>query len=230
MAELGQRHPIVTLTALYGAGGSVIGPRAAERLGVEFLDRGIPQAIASVSGLPEKAVDQVEHEPDSRFGRFAASMGRLSTVTGGGGGSMEGLDVQDRAVRAHAEELIARTRETGGVVLGHGGVVVLQSVPWAVHVYLRGPRNARVRQAASIFGIDVETAAHHQKATDRARVDYVTRAYGLDVRDPSLYHLVLDSTALSVDVCVDIIVTAANARIHGRGSARSTHEPEDSGG
>jgi hypothetical protein len=213
MGEPQQRRPIVTLTALYGAGGSVVGPHVAQRLGVGFLDHGIPQAVASETGLPEKAVDQVEHEPGSRFGRLASSMGRLSTVTGGGGGAMEGLDLQDGAVRGHIEELIARSRDTGGVVLGHGGMVVLRSVPWALHVYLRGPRKARVRQAASLYGIDAETAARRQKPADRARMDYISRAYGINVENLTLYHLVVDSTALSLDACADIIVGAANARI-----------------
>lgn len=213
MGEPRHHRPVVTLAALYGAGGSVVGPRVAERLGVEFVDRGVPQAVASETGLSERAVAQLDQEPSSRLGRFAASMGRLSTVTGEGGGAMERLDLQESAVRRHIEEVLARSRETGGVVLGRGGMVVLRSVPWALHVHLRGPQGERVRQAASVLGIDVEIAAERQKPADHARVDYVSRVYGVDGEDPSLYHLVLDSTAVSLDVCVDIIVTAAKARI-----------------
>ena len=33
-------RPVVTLAAYYGAGGHVVGPRVAERLGVELLDLG----------------------------------------------------------------------------------------------------------------------------------------------------------------------------------------------
>jgi cytidylate kinase len=212
MGEPQEHRPIVTVAALYGAGGSVVGPRVAERLAVGFLDRGIPQAVAAETGLQEDAVNEVENGLRGRLGRLAASMGRLSTVTGEGGGGMEGLDLQDSAVRAHIEELIARSRQTGGVILGHGAVVVLRSVPWALHVCLRGPRNARVRQAASVFDIDVETAAQRQKPADRAQKEYLRRAYGVRIKDPSLYHLVLDSTALSLDVCTDIIVDAAEAR------------------
>ena len=45
-------RPVVTLAALYGAGGSVVGPQVAQRLGVPFLDRGISQAVAFRAGLP----------------------------------------------------------------------------------------------------------------------------------------------------------------------------------
>jgi cytidylate kinase len=61
-------------------------------------------------------------------------------------------------------------------------------------------------------GIDREIAERRQKVEDRTRTGYVRRAYGVDGEDPSLYHLMLDSTALDLDTCVDLIVTAAQAR------------------
>jgi Cytidylate kinase-like family len=46
MTTSGQHPPVVTLASLYGAGGSVVGPRVAERLGVAFLVRAIPDRVA----------------------------------------------------------------------------------------------------------------------------------------------------------------------------------------
>ena len=37
---------LIALSAAYGAGGSIIGPALADRLGVPFLDRAIPLAVA----------------------------------------------------------------------------------------------------------------------------------------------------------------------------------------
>ena len=37
---------VVTLSASYGAGGSQVGPRLADRLGVAFIDRVIPTTVA----------------------------------------------------------------------------------------------------------------------------------------------------------------------------------------
>jgi cytidylate kinase len=208
-----RRRPVVTLAALYGAGGTVVGPRVAERLGVEFVDRDVPRAVAAASGLPESAVTQLGNERRTRLDRLAAGMSRLSTVTGEGGGAMERLDIQEGAVRAYIEEVLARSCETGGVILGRGGMVVLQSTPGVLHVHLRGPREARVRQAAAVLGIDEDAAARRQRSADDARMGYVSRMYGVDGLDSSLYHLVLDSTVLSLDTCVGLIVTAATARM-----------------
>jgi hypothetical protein len=46
-------------------------------------------------------------------------------------------------------------------------------------------------------------------AADQARTTYVRRLYGRDLGDAGLYHMVIESTAMPVDACVDMIVVAA---------------------
>ena len=212
MTTSGQHPPVVTLASLYGAGGSVVGPRVAERLGVPFLDRAIPETVAKQTGLPEHAIADVDEQPRTAMERLVASLGRSSTVSGGAGGSAERLDMQERGLRAYIEEFLARASVSGGVALGRGGMVVLRSVPWALHVHLGGPREARLQQRMTLEGIDHETAERRRKVSDRTRMEYVRRAYGVDGEDPSLYHLMIDSTALDLDTCADIIVAASRAR------------------
>ena len=205
-------RPVVTLAALYGAGGSVVGPKVAERLSVPLLDRAIPAAVARHTGLSEDADAGVDDHPRSPMQRLVSSLGRSTTPGGGTGGSVEQLDMQERSVRARIEEFLARSTVSGGVAVGRGGMVVLQSVPWALHVHLGGPREARVRQRMALEGIDRDTAERRRRAEDRARAEYVRRAYGVDGADPGLYHLMIDSTAIDLDTCVDLIVTAGRAR------------------
>jgi Cytidylate kinase-like family len=207
------RRPVVTLAALYGAGGTVVGPRVAERLGVPLLDREIPEAVARQSGLSDDAVAGVDEEPRGAMARLASTLGRAGTITGGAGGSDERLDLQERRLRGYIEEFLARSRVTGGVAIGRGGMVVLRSLPWALHVHLGGPREARLEQRMRLEGIDREMAERRLEASDRARIGYVQRAYGVDGGDPAFYHLMLDSTALDLHVCVDVIVAASQARV-----------------
>jgi cytidylate kinase len=209
-----QTHrPVVTLSALYGAGGTVVGPRVAEQLGVPLLDREIPEAVARQAGLSEDAVAEVDQEPRSAMARLTSAIGRSATISGGGGGSDERLDLQERQLRGYIEQFLARSRVDGGVAIGRGGMVVLRSVPWALHVFLGGPREARLEQRMRLEGIDRETAERRLEVRDRARIGYVRRVYGVDGEDAANYHLMLDSTALDLDVCVDLIVAASRARI-----------------
>jgi hypothetical protein len=97
---------VVTLAALYGAGGSVIGPRVAERLGVEFLDRAIPRSVAQRSGLPETAVADADDEPRSRRRRLLDALGRASPPSGASA-QVERLDLEDRRLHGEIERFLA---------------------------------------------------------------------------------------------------------------------------
>jgi cytidylate kinase len=208
-------RPVVTIAALYGAGGSRIGTRVAEQLGVQFLDRAIPSSVAERAGLTEQAVAEVEG-PQSRWQRLLAVLGRASPPSSASG-QVERLDLEERRLRAEIEDFLADASRFGGVVLGRGGAIVLAEVPGALHVYLGGDRNARVEQVMEWQALDRETAAHNVKINDRARRDYVKSAYGVEGDSPRLYHLMVDAVALGVDVCVDLIVAASKSR--GWGSA-----------
>jgi cytidylate kinase len=203
---------VVTIAALYGAGGHVVGPRVAEGLGVQFLDRAIPSTVAERAGVPEAAVADVDEKPRGGWQRLLALLGRASPATGASG-QVEGLDLEERRLRAEIEEFLAHASRAGGVVLGRGGAVVLADVPEALHVYLGGERKARVGRVMDLQGIDRATASRRVKANDRARRDYVRSTYGIDGDNPRLYHLMIDAIALGADVCVELIVAAARTRV-----------------
>jgi hypothetical protein len=103
---------VVTIAALYGAGGSVVGPRVAERLGVQFLDRAIPSAVAKRAGLPEAAVADVDEKPRSGWQRLLAILGRASSATGASA-QVERLDLEERRLRAEIEEFLAHASRAG---------------------------------------------------------------------------------------------------------------------
>jgi cytidylate kinase len=203
---------VVTIAALYGAGGKAVGPRVAERLGVQFLDRAIPRAVAERAGLTEAAVDEVAQKPQSGWQRLLANLGRASPATAASH-QVERLDLEERRLRAEIEDFLAEASRAGGVVLGRGGAVVLADVPGAVHVYLRGERKARVERVMELQDVDRATAARRVKANDWARRDYVKSTYGIDGDNPRLYHLMIDAIALGANVCVELIVAAAQARV-----------------
>ena len=204
--------PVVTVAALYGANGSVIGPRVAERLGVEFLDRAIPASVARETGLAEETLGAVDEQPRSRSQRLVSALARVSDPITATGQSVERVHTDERRMRSEIEAFLARASRSGGVVLGRAGAVVLRDAPGALHVYLGGPRDARIEAAMERDGIDRDKARRRLVVSDRARRAYVRGAYGVDGDDPSLYHLMIDTTALGVDASVDLIVLASERR------------------
>jgi cytidylate kinase len=119
------------------------------------------------------------------------------------------LDLEARALHDEVERFLAVASNDGGVVVGRAGAVVLRSVPGALHVFLGGSRDGRVERVMARDGVDRAHAARAVDANDRARRDYITRVYGIDPDDPTLYHLMVDAVSLGVEVCVELIVATA---------------------
>ena len=201
---------VVTLAELYGAGGGAIGPRVAERLGVQFLDRSIPSSVARREGVPEAAVAEVDEEPRGRWDRLFDALGRASPPSGASG-QVERIDLRDRELHGQIERFLTEASRSGGILLGRGGAVVLASVPGVLHVFLNGSREGRVERVMKLRDIDRATAAREVREHDHARREYVRNVYGIEPDDPALYHLMIDAISLGVDVCVDLIVAASES-------------------
>lgn len=208
------RPHVVTISASLGAGGSVVARRVAERLGVTFVDRAIPMSVARDLGMSlDEALEFDERRPPL-LTRFIAAM----AAVGSGFGPVPPLGADafanEEAFRLQTEAAIRQAvADSGGVVLGRGGAIVLARHPSALHVRLDGPRSSRVTRVAVNEGIDEASASRLLDQSDRAREAFVRSFYRTDPRDGRLYHLMIDSTALPLDVCTDLIVLAARAEI-----------------
>ena len=118
---------------------------------------------------------------------------------------------QDQYLRGHGEAGIVRVvAGGGGVILGRAAAVVLGK-DRGFHVRLDGSADRRVAQGAVVEGISEEQAQERLRAADKARTAYVRRLYRTDPADPALYHLVIDSTAVPLEVVVDLVLVAARA-------------------
>jgi cytidylate kinase len=200
----------VTIAATYGAGGSVVAPAVAERLGLPLVDRAIPVALAhQLDATLKGALAEDERRRPGLVGRALESVADMSGLYVGAPLPQHRLGA-DARVAATEEALRQAAGRGGAVVLGRAGVFVLRGRPDTLHVRLDGPAGARRRQAMRHEHVDEATAALQQRETDRARATYVSHFYpGERWDDPANYHLVIDSTAISLDACVEVVVIAA---------------------
>jgi hypothetical protein len=198
---------LVTISASYGAGGSVVGPAVAERLGVPFVDRAIPTAVGDRLGISHEEAHNRDEDVERGLDRILASLAPMAEVYSTG--SVDPALLRTLAHHEAAAEVI-RELAAGGraVILGRAGAIVLADDPRALHVRLDGPVPRRVVQAMRIEGVDRETAERRRRKVDRAREAYVRRYYACDAADPALYDVVLDSTRLPLEACVDLIAAA----------------------
>jgi cytidylate kinase len=205
--------PGVTISAGYGAGGSIIAPEVARQLGLPLLDRAISSHVAAQLRV---SVQEAEGAVIKRSGpgRFLAV---LAPLAGGVLGAGTDCAPPEAAVpppddatffREQAEAIMRKALATGAVILGRAGGAAFRDEPGVVRVRLFGPAEARIAQAARIEDVDVATAGQRLPEVDRARAQYVRRLYGVDIDDPDLYHLQIDSTVVPLGACVSLIATA----------------------
>jgi cytidylate kinase len=201
---------IVTVSAAYGAGGALVGPKLAERLGVPFLDRALPAEIAQRLAIP---LDEAVARDDSIGGVLSRVAMRLAPIGLAFGAETVPEAVDEEAYRRTTEEVIREHAADGAlVVLGRAGALVLRNDPRPLHVRLDGPRDRRLEQAVRLGDGDRAEVEKRLDETDRAREAYVRHFYRADPRDPALYHLTIDSTAIPLDTVVDVIERAALSR------------------
>jgi cytidylate kinase len=204
---------VVTVSASYGAGGAYVGPRLAERLGVPFVDRAIPGEVAQRLAVPLAEAVRHDESPGSVFERFIRALAPAG-LPFGARPILEHEFVDENAYRAATEQVIREEAgKRGGVVLGRAAAIVLADHPTALHVRLHGSRERRLERVMAIEGFDRAEAERRMADNDRAREAYVHHFYGVDPSDSTLYHMALDSSAIDLDVCVDLIVAAAEARV-----------------
>jgi cytidylate kinase len=206
---------LVALSASYGAGGNVIGPQLAERLGVPFVDRAIPLRVAEHLDVPVDAA--AAHDEEASEGFLDRLLRSFMHTDVGLPAPMPAETFTSEDFRRATEAVLLKQAATGeGVILGRGAVIVLREDPTVLRVRLDGPPEGRLRQAMRLGGLDEETANETLKQLDRTHSDYARQLYGVDIHDPALYHLVIDSTAVPLEVCVEMIVTASKALVaHG---------------
>ena len=200
---------LITVSATYGTGGSVVAPALARRLGLPFLQRVTTTEgeVALAAPCHERLVaDEANTTPVHRLlASFTYSMPVGPTQ------SPLSARHQDEDLRCSAEAGIhALLADSGGVILGRAGAVVLGR-DRGFHVRLDGPPARRIIQGATVEGISQEQASAHMQAADKARAAYVRRLYRVDPADASLYHMVIDSTAIPLDTVIELILTAARS-------------------
>jgi hypothetical protein len=204
--------PVITLSAPYGAGGSKVGPAVAARLGVPGVDRAIPTGVAERLAVPLREAIDRDESIGNWLMRALLSFGQVTPVLAGASPVPEQVLTDDAFRQATEQVLLEHAAGAGAVILGRAGAIVLREQPHALHVRLTGPEPARIEQGMRLEGVDRATAERHIEETDHARRAYVQHFYRCDPRAAELYQLVIDSTAIPLDACADLIVLAAQGR------------------
>jgi cytidylate kinase len=207
--------PGITISAGYGAGGSIVAPRVAQLLQLPLLDRAISARVAAQLhvSVPEAEGGAIRRSLTERFFSALAPMTADVLAVGTDAAPRDLAEPPDEAAqfRAQAEAIMRAALASGAVILGRAGAAAFQDEPGVLRVRLFGAADARIAQAIRVGDVDQATARQRLAEVDRARAQYVRRLYRVGIDDPGLFHLHIDSTVLPLEACAGLIAAAFRA-------------------
>jgi len=194
----------LTISHLYGSGGSLIARYLGHRLNWTVWDKEIAHQIASQQQVPEEYVDTKDERVDSFIKRMVGLFGI---------GWFESAynippplwlnDTQlARMTRVIIEDV---AREGRAIIVGRGGQCILAGRPEVLHVFVFAPLAVRVERVMQLEGLTRAEAERRIAGMDRLRADYVHTFYHADWRDPSHYHLLVDSGVWGEEGTADLV-------------------------
>ena len=205
--------PIITISRLYGSGGSLVAAEVARQLGWTLLDNAVVEEVARRLGLPVAEVEAREERPPSLVERLVTALSL---------GSPEALPATPEGLPPSGEEqLLEVTRRVieevaqGGpaVLVGRGAQCMLAEREDAFHVFCHAPRVALVARAAERLGVSDAEAERIVADTNRQREQWVRRHWKRDWMAATNYHLAVDTAWLGIEGAASLVVRLARERL-----------------
>lgn len=204
--------PIITVSRLYGSGGSEVAARVAHALGWSLLDNGVVDQVAARLGITPAQVAAREERVPSIVQRLsdALTLGSQEWITPMTAGKRPPTDEQFIDVTKHVvEEAIASGPL---VIVGRGAQAILAERSDALHVFCHAPRAALISRVMERDRIGADEAARTVDQTNARREAWVKRYWDRSWLRPENYHLSINTGWLGVEGAADIVVFAARAR------------------
>lgn len=182
---------IIVISHEIGAGGPEIGQALGERLGYRCVGQDLIVDVARRYGLLEEKLSHLDEAKPSLFERFDAETRRYITVI-------------QTALYEFAEH-------DNVILLGRGGQWLLRGIPHVLRVRVMAPFDLRVKRLGKKMAGQMGEQTNQRTVTDIVRRDDMEKIgrmrylYEVDIRDPALYDVVINTEKLPHDSAVEVI-------------------------
>jgi CMP/dCMP kinase len=182
----------ITISRQVGSRGDELAALIARRLGWRQISRELINAAALAAGVPQVALAEVDE------------LGLLG---------IRPSPSEWRAYRSQVEHIIGELADVGAaVIVGRGGQTVLRARADVLHVRVVAPLATRLTRLQEEHGLTEAAARAHMDTSSRLRARYMRRSYGVDVNDPALYHLVINTGLFELDQAAELVIHACRGR------------------
>ena len=189
---------IITIGREFGSGGRTIGREVAKKLGIPCYDQELIEKMAEESGFTR---EYVEKESEN------ASLGSWAASALGMDGSYTAPTNQDRLWAVQSRIIREIAEKESCVIVGRCADVILEDKADLLRVFIHADFDARAKRIVEKYGETEIPTEKRLRDKDKRRAlyyqFYTDRKWG----DIENYDIILNSSALGLERCVDIIAS-----------------------
>lgn len=203
---------IITISRMYGSGGSEVAKLVAGELGWALLDNAVVDAVAEKIGASPAEVASREERLPSLVERLASALALSSQEWLSPMADAKLPPSDERLVevtRRVVEEAVARGPL---VVVGRGAQSMLAARTDALHVFCYAPRPALIARSVQRDKLSPEEAAKLVDATNKHREEWVRKHWSRTWRAHENYHMSLDTEWLGIPATAQLVSRVAREK------------------
>lgn len=191
---------IITISRQYGSAGRQIGRAVAEQLGIGYYDKELLQLLARQSGYTADFIAHSgEYSPASALD-YAPLTAQMS------GGEMY-IPPTDLLVEDQNELILSIAEKESCVIVGRAADFLLRRRSDVLHIFVYGDEESRITRLMERGAVsDAAQAKHVIQDHDRNRKRHYRHYTGREWGEAANYHMMLNTSMLSPELCVDLIV------------------------
>ncbi len=200
--------PFVTISRMYGSGGSEVAERVATALGWTLFDNLMIDRIAERSGLSRAEVKAQDERVPSMVERLAAalSMGSPEMMPPVPIGPME--TTEERIVAVTRRVIEEAVQAGPAVFVGRGAQSLLAERKDALHVFCFAPKPALLQYEMRKSNVDEAEADRRVSDINKQREQYVKRHWNRHWLALENYHLCVNTSWLGIEGAANQVLDA----------------------
>jgi hypothetical protein len=190
----------IALSREAGARGGAIGRRVGQKLGWQVFDQELLEYMAQDGVVRQGVLDNLKPAAAVWAEERYQQLLREQNLS------------QNPAILTLARVVLALGTQGEAVMIGRGSGFILPRAS-TLHVRLVAPLAERIAYMSQWQRLPVEEAAEMVRVRDERRVEFLKTHFHRCGGDVHQYDMLLNTSMLGEDVCAELIVTAAQARL-----------------
>ena len=197
-------HHVYTIGREFGSMGQVVGERLAERLGIKCYDKELLQQAAKESGFCEEIFENHDEKPTNSF-LYSLVM---DTYSAGNYAAAPFLDMplNHKVFLAQFDAIKSLAEQESCVIVGRCADYALTNNPDCINIFIHADLDDRVKIISKRMDITENKAKDLVLKNDKQRASYYNYYTCKKWGDTRSYDITLNTSKISVDDCVDMII------------------------